>query len=346
MPCLPNDIIPLYGEIHDATEREAIVPSELRDTMKRYKLKPYTFKPANASLDAGAQALAAYAMVCTVVQHAAEAQTSDGHETTWNHLVHTPLLRSIFASASLGMNGVTEAYQPPPLRKGISVRFVIAMSAQIEPHSLPTVRGSNTDIGPLDSASVSDCQSQITTSTRVSNRGDSKKVDYVLVMDMPKTAQLQEELSRVADDFDCCGVPHINHTAYRPLEKSLIAVSVETKTALPQQDPLLQLGLWTAAWHDRMGSIRASLFPDAPSPRLPTLPLIQVGHLWQVYFACDMRISIDLYGPVTIGSTETVISTYVLIRSLEAIRKWVENTFQDSMRDWFLIGKPPAASSF
>ncbi|KAI0447033.1 hypothetical protein F4803DRAFT_500776 [Xylaria telfairii] len=155
-------------------------------------------------------------------------------------------------------------------------------------------------------------------------------------MDIPKTASLQEIMSHVVDGADCCcDVSHINQTFYRPVRKSLIAVSIETKPEVPQNDPLLQLCIWTAAWHSRMYILRpsASLNPGA---RLVSLPLIQAaGHVWRIYFACDMGTYIDLYGPMTIGSTETITSIYALLSSLQSIKAWIETTFQDAMKKWF-----------
>ncbi|KAF2963114.1 hypothetical protein GQX73_g10462 [Xylaria multiplex] len=115
---------------------------------------------------------------------------------------------------------------------------------------------------------------------------------------IPKTASLQEVMSHIADGADCCcDVSHINQTFYRPVRKSLITVSIETKPEVPQNDPLLQLGIWTTAWHSRMYILRPSAGLN-PGARLVSLPLIQaVGHVWRIYFACDMGTRIDLLWP-------------------------------------------------
>lgn len=137
-------------------------------------------------------------------------------------------------------------------------------------------------------------------------------------MDMPESAKLQQTILRVAMQD---GVPCVNQTSYRPLEQSLIAVSIETKAEQLQQDPLNQLGIWASAWHERMHGLWARLgsSTDLGELRLPTLPLIQaVGHVWRVYFAKDRGTFTDVYAPMTVGSTEDVVSTYILLASLRA----------------------------
>ncbi|KAI1194436.1 hypothetical protein F5X97DRAFT_346693 [Nemania serpens] len=196
-------------------------------------------------------------------------------------------------------------------------------TATIAPDALP-LQSRGIDFLPSLDGTESNNQSQ-TDVSRVSNRGNHKRVGYVLVMEIPKTASLQEIMSHIADGADCCcDVSHINQTFYRPVRKSLIAVSIETKPEVPQNDPLLQLGIWTAAWHSRMYILRPSANLN-PGARLVSLPLIQaVGHVWLIYFACDMGTRIDLYGPMTIGSTENI-----------TIKAWIETTFQDAMKKWF-----------
>ncbi|KAI8949243.1 hypothetical protein F4801DRAFT_553917 [Xylaria longipes] len=54
-------------------------------------------------------------------------------------------------------------------------------------------------------------------------------------------------------------------------------------------------------------------------------------------------MSIGLYGPMTIGSTE-IVSVYVLIRSLEAIKSWIEGNFPGAMKVWFLASEDESHS--
>ncbi|KAK6062814.1 hypothetical protein SCUP515_12991 [Seiridium cupressi] len=125
------------------------------------------------------------------------------------------------------------------LRNNVSIRYEMVTSASIAADSLPIQSKTSQRTDSVSSYSVptesvdGDRQSESATMARIDNRGDSRKVNYVLVMDVPKTAQLQAEILRVTQQVDCCGMAHVNQTHYRPVENSLIAVSIETKPELP-----------------------------------------------------------------------------------------------------------------
>ncbi|KAI1271419.1 hypothetical protein F5Y07DRAFT_344238 [Xylaria sp. FL0933] len=359
---LPRDVKSLYTEIRRATKEQGILPFELQKQMieQHGVAEEYAFKKPDATMsaeakaEAGARATTIYGTLCKVMQKASEALIYERHESTWNCHVHTPLLELVFASSVLGANNMVHGRPLLTLSHGVSVRYEMVFGDPIAPDSLPLQLRSNMDCSYSEySPSVDQSRSQMETETetewnmsKVGNRGPAKSVDYVLVMDMPKTARLQQEISRIINSVDCCDVPHVNQTVYRPLEKSLIAVSIETKSEIPRDDPLMQLGIWAAAWHSRMYALRASIAgPNDTTPLLVTLPLIQVvGHTWRIYFACDVGTSIDLYGPMIIGGTDDVLSMYVLLASLEAIKKWIETTFQESMMKWFMLPDNSATS--
>ena len=148
------------------------------------------------------------------------------------------------------------------------------------------------------------------------SQSNSKKVDFVLVLDLAATNPLARAMSQFTDaeprNPKGC---HINHTIYAPISRSPIAASIELKQSFQARDPIIQLGIWVAAWHARMYALREQLIPlDDSWPSLVSVPLIQVtGYQWHVYFACDLKQSIDIYGPVNLGSTEDIISCYVLL---------------------------------
>lgn len=82
-------------------------------------------------------------------------------------------------------------------------------------------------------------------------------------------------------------------------------MSIETKTERSSEDPLIQLGIWTAAWHKRLCCLQSEVQRRRGLPpteqRLVTVPLIQaVGHNWDLYFAC-FGASITLYGTYADG---------------------------------------------
>lgn len=180
----------------------------------------------------------------------------------------------------------------------------------------------------------------------VQSRSDSKKVDYTLALDLDNDTPLMKVMKFYLHNDAlrrCLSTPHVNQTLYPPLSYSPIACSIETKLALPSRDPLLQLGIWVAAWHKRMDALRkfliseASLLElDAPQ-RIPSTLLIEVvNHTWQLYFACDEGKSIVLYGPLTIGSTSNLVDSYMLHASLTTIREWIPTTFYTGMQQWLM----------
>lgn len=146
--------------------------------------------------------------------------------------------------------------------------------------------------------------------------------------------------------------PHVNQTKYGSLQESLIAVSIETKSEWPKSNPLIQLGIWVAAWHQRMYELRhvlagVLLRKRAPGsmpqlggmPPLVTLPLIQiVGHEWVLRFACDEGDRVILWTGVEIGSTEEPIKLYALLGALAVLKDWALDQFRKKMETWFACG--------
>lgn len=381
---LPADVLPLYRELFAAQQKIGILPAEIRYEMED-EATDASFRPA-ATAEAGAAASAdaviearvradtTHVRVCYIVQKTAEATIYNRHESTWNDQVHTPLFELVFTSTPLGTKIIapfrgrtagTAAVEAPTRQRGVSARYEKITGASTDKGSRPALaqRG-YTDADSVVSGSSAasrstttsrsidgdDARSTATATTRGGSNGDHRKVDYVVVMDVPRTAPLHLRVHAAASRLGDA-IPYFNHSAYRPLEQSLIALSFETKTHTSHEEPIHQLGMWAAAWHRRMAILREALFPlrgidekaGTRSPRLVTLPLVQVvGHLWQVHFAADLGSSIQIYGPMTIGSTENILETYVLLASLGALKRWVEGTFQDGMKSWF--GVEDAAS--
>lgn len=77
-----------------------------------------------------------------------------------------------------------------------------------------------------------------------------------------------------------------------------------------------------------MSYIRSQLNWSAYSEaiqRLVCLPLIQVvGHVWHMYYACDLGNSITIYGPVSLGLTGDLMAMYALFTFLRPVKLWIE----------------------
>ncbi|KAI0868573.1 hypothetical protein GGS24DRAFT_206528 [Hypoxylon argillaceum] len=275
------------------------------------------------------------------IRHQAIASTKyQRHECGWNNRVHTPLLELAFES---------EPDSEEQRRWTPSVRVEPAMFASIARDSIP--RLGKLFIGSDAGSVLAWSASEESTSTGYSGQSDlsaarpnsdSKKVDYIVVADVKKHAPLKKViLELILSVWD--GTPaHVNQTIYPAVSESLIAVSIETKTVSSSRDPLLQLAIWVAAWHQRMYHLRAvRLAQTGPENqkvlRLASVPLIvATDHDWDVYFACDEGSSIVLRGPLRIGSTATEPQLLLLINSLKAIKSWIQTGFYRTMCEWFV----------
>ncbi|KAI1147850.1 hypothetical protein F4825DRAFT_436041 [Nemania diffusa] len=171
---------------------------------------------------------------------------------------------------------------------------------------------------------------------------DGKKVDYIVVADVKKHVPLKKVILELILSVGDGTPAHVNQTIYPAVSESLIAVSIETKTASSSRDPLLRLAMWVAAWHQRMYHLRTvRLQQTGPENqkvlRLASVPLIvATGHDWDVYFACDEGSSIVLRGPLRIGSTATEPQLHLLISSLKAVKRWIKEGFYRTMCEWFV----------
>ncbi|RWA12467.1 hypothetical protein EKO27_g2644 [Xylaria grammica] len=347
---LPEDAKALYSSLLPASSREEIIPHEVRDEVTGLigaQARPYYFRQA-ATAGAGATHDALF----EVLMDAKEAAANAYHEHGWNNFVHTPLLKTVYASKQR-----SDWHDAPPQ---LRVRVVGAMSTPIAGDYIP-VALPYAPATPNKGALVSLQQGVPACSVSepytdplfgpggpkvVQSRSGSKKVDYAVALDLGDTPLMRVLKFYLHNDAvrRCISTPHVNQTFYTALAYSPIACSIETKPAVAASDPLLQLGIWIAAWHKRMHALReyvfseASFLPRDPSTeRMPSTLLIEVaGHSWQLYFACDEGRSISLYGPLTIGSTSTLVDLYMLHTSLTMIREWILTTFYKGMQQWLM----------
>ncbi|KAJ8129634.1 hypothetical protein O1611_g3995 [Lasiodiplodia mahajangana] len=379
-PCL-KDVESLYSSIKKATQLRGIIPNEVRadvekadpendledDDLAAQEIYERRFlEPADA--EAHARIRATFQTLLIIQQQAGECVELSRHETGWNNFVHTPLLSLVF----------TDRRKPPPTVAPLAVgtRLEAAMSATIQADSIPIihrvkapVRGEDaiTDAYILtiegtqisknaaepDTDTIMPLQAQTTVNvdlTTAHSRSDAKRVDYVVVMDIfDENTGLKDRIEELNTYIwtEFKAPYHVNQTAYKAVADSSIALSIETKKALSQDEPLLQLGIWTAAWHKRMSFFRQLLAtftigaaPEWFQKRLISVPLIQVvGHEWDIYFACFSN-QVTIYGPLRIGSTASMVQLYTLVASLQAIREWIKTAFRKGMEDWFVCGVP------
>ncbi|KAI0405862.1 hypothetical protein F4802DRAFT_560995 [Xylaria palmicola] len=352
---LPNDVKSLYASLLPVSFGEEIIPSEVSSEVKALvgsQARPYSFRTATTTPEAAS----IHTALLDVLTDAMEAADNGYYEHSWNNFVHTPLLKKVFASSQYaGFGGGGSIHQDP------RARVVGVMSAPILgdyipcvlPHPPVTEPATENDLVSLSQGvpalSVSEPYTNplfgLDAPKLVQTRTNSKKVNYVLALDLGDTPLLKVLKFYLHNDavMRYLSAPHINQTLYPTLSYSPIACSIETKVATATHDPLLQLGIWVAAWHKRMKCLREYLISEATilqpknSERIPSTLLIEVvNHNWQLYFACDQGQSINVYGPLTIGSTENLVDAYMLYASLSIIKDWIQTTFYEGMQKWLM----------
>lgn len=375
---LAEDIKPLHNCIQYTSKfLIEVLPGELRaeiEAAENQPLPPHCFRKPDPG-GPSRQTLATLAGLCRITEAAKTSRKLRRYEDAWNSLVQTPLLDLVFGSQPL------EARKQEQ-QQTVSVRFEPVMSATISYQWIPRLNRGLVSQEVKQQSNLSDLACSVTAGSAVSSeassdvsvpkdllhtRTDSKKVDYVLVLDIADGTPLKTIISDLilkAALHPNSPPPHVNQTTYHPIRDSPIAVSIETKQDYSSRDPLLQLGIWVAAWHRRMWSLysarglalldeqfrNASTSDQQPSsepqcavptrPKMVSLPLVVVtGHEWQIYFACDRDTSIDVYGPLSMGSTATLLDAYVLLSCLLRLKEWIETTFYQALKDWFQCGE-------
>lgn len=361
---LPDDIKDLYRRVNAAAQfRQRIIPLEVRSLIEAVDddIPDHVFRDPDPNPNS-ASALATHETLHSIVRASGISEKHRRLEAGWNHHVHTPLLDLVFG-ALLDDDSAKKSSATPAARKPAVAHFEAAMGATVISTTIPLLQQPGSDNTLACSVSVDSSAQSSQDSTveladvdphAIHSRSESKKVDYVLVMYIDD----QEPLYRVITDTTFepqLGYGYVNQTLLSNLLYNPIAVSIETKIASSREDPLLQLGLWTAAWHKRMATLRERRFPSTPQaylassraprepPKLVSVPLVEVvAHEWFIYFACDSGRSIDIYGPLHIGSTQSMLEVYTLLTCLEAVKEWIETSFYTAIKDWFLAEQIPA----
>ncbi|KAI0099907.1 hypothetical protein GGR51DRAFT_534065 [Nemania sp. FL0031] len=357
---LPLDVQSLYNDIRSSERRwEKIVPFELRESVEQLSGDPLDI---TSCLDPCQEKVAEWTaelnILSDIAAQAAVCAQYARHEFGWNIHVHAQVLHHVFNSIPPNTENILDEPEPDgpepdepeldelePDQPKVTARFETVMSASIATNSIPYI----IDAGERFPACsvVNTTQSETGTTVQTAKLSGTQKIDFVLVMNIETDRKLHEAIRSASQAKKHKG-GHVNQTDYASIRYRPIAVSIETKAELLQSKALVQLGLWVAAGHKRLHQLRNHLFPppiplyadeatERPQPRLVTMPLIRIeGHIWNIYFACDMGSFIRLIGPTRLGSTDRIVELYALIKSLRHIKRWIETTFYDGMTTWFM----------
>ncbi|KAI0541323.1 hypothetical protein GGR58DRAFT_519419 [Xylaria digitata] len=344
-PCL-KDVEDLHSRIKRAMLLREIIPAEVRgdmesidresepeDDLVRAAYERRFCEPV-AGATAQARSRATFEMSLGLQQQAEECKELSRHEDGWNNLVHTPLLSHVFRDWRMPL--LTQRYSSAvdPVWDDDVISEVYAL----------LIEGNQTSKSSAGASVRSQSSINVNLATSHS-RSSVKRVDYVVVMDIFEETGLKARIEEmnlfIWSQYEA--PYHINQTAYKAVADSPIALSIETRRAPPSDEPLLQLGIWVAAWHKRMTYMRQLLVThtigaetEGFQQRLISVPLIQViEHEWDMYFAC-FADKITLCGPVRMGSTASLVQLYALLASLEAVNAWIKTTFKKGMEEWFM----------
>ncbi|KAI1752939.1 Rdx family-domain-containing protein [Xylaria castorea] len=150
-------------------------------------------------------------------------------------------------------------------------------TGQSKPSLACSVSSSSVDSSAKDSTDTSADQDCGVGPNAVRSSSASQKVNYVLrlVMYLSEEEPLRQAIWKHSSEEKLQYGYLLRNLLHDP-----IAVSIETKTTSSCQDPMLQLGLWTAAWYKRMNMIYERIFPAASQPYFaPSGDTIPDSHL-------------------------------------------------------------------
>ncbi|KAM3500308.1 hypothetical protein MY10362_006504 [Beauveria mimosiformis] len=317
---VPDDAQALVQALAAIEAGEALLPAVLRshpDFQNDPRIRRHTWfddtQLASAATADYAAALYNHKQLRRIVEKSIASANKYRSEAGWNNLVHTPMLEhAMLHVPHLEVEPIPSAQIMPAFRP------LLASGEQVPlPSSETSVSGRS---GPATPARRS---AAITTSVQ-------KMVDYALVL------RPSDALQSLIDRF-LRGEPwekqSINQTRYEPLRAQPAPIFIETKTTSGTQDSAnVQLGIWVAAWYERMRTVAAQAGIEE---RLLTLPVIQVvGGVWSVLYVVDGGTHFRVLDyECRIGNTNTIMGIYQLQVSIAALGRWVEETFTPWIED-------------
>ncbi|KAG5764975.1 hypothetical protein H9Q72_006947 [Fusarium xylarioides] len=264
---LPQKAQPLYDELYLIVNKSSILPPNLKrilspEAIKRAKVLPQMWR-GDDDPEYDQHRTQEHASILDILEEATEAGNLNEGESAWNAQVHYPLLKLALSPFS-------------------SIKAKTITSAQIVKDFRPKSNDGGL-VGSTSSSAASSRSSLLSGDTGTwTEHGSSsvhRMVDFAIVLIPDDTLQgtIDEFLSKQTHAT-------INQTTYDALARRPAPVFIETKasTSLVNRSQV-QLGIWTAAWFQRLRAAQSTKDPIA-------IPVIQVyGHVWHVLFVMDDR---------------------------------------------------------
>ncbi|KAJ4253974.1 hypothetical protein NW762_010375 [Fusarium torreyae] len=303
---LGQEIHALLQELSAVSNCEAIFPVALRTCpdFDDEDIRPFMWQSGGPSSEPGknseAEALNEYARLEDFKNRSLDSSNRGRSEAAWNCRVHDPLLYHFTSTLpSVDVEPVT--------------------SARIETPFRPPLRNASGDVFETSPTRTIPAASSV-----------HKMVDFALVL------QPDDELEHLIDRFlssQSMGYNTINQTKYEPLRCRPAPICIETKTVSGTLESAnVQLGVWVAAWHERIRNIMAI---EGIYEKIITVPVIQViDDVWTVLFAVDTGSEIQfLHRNLRIGDTSTISGVYQLRAAIAALSKWMKDVFEPWIKD-------------
>ncbi|KAM3524551.1 hypothetical protein NHJ13051_004501 [Beauveria bassiana] len=309
-----DDVFLLFEALALVAGTEGILPAALRHhaDFAEPRIRPFMWaQPASvgATPDEDERILRNHEQLREFVDESTRSLALSRSEAAWNCLVHAPFFK--FA-----------------LRHANSLTFEPITAAQILPAFRPVYKSSS---GPAFSASSTSASSG-NDSAQSLNRSSvpaassvHKMVDFALVLEPDEKLQV---LIDAFLDGEAPTTVSINQTRYEPLRKRPAPIFIETKTGSGTVDGArVQMGIWVAAWHQRMRSIISRGGGGKP---VMTVPVIQVmGGQWTLFFVVDGGTEIRILDSgLHVGRFDTILGVYQLQATMSVLASWAVEVFE------------------
>ncbi|KAM3437992.1 hypothetical protein MY4824_003439 [Beauveria thailandica] len=305
---MPADTMELREALSAVEAKEALLPAVLRshpDFQGNTRIRRQTWLSDDDTCSAADRdaVLQNHGRLRDIVDESRESAEVQRSEAAWNSHVHSNLLKH-----------VTRHTQHLKFEDISSARIIPAFRPRLSSGKQASAAASNTSgCGPT---------AALITSVH-------KMVDFALVM-RPSDV-LQTLIDRFLEE-EPWENQSINQTLYEPLRTRPAPIFIKTKTVSgTKENANVQLGIWVAAWRERMRPIMA--LAGAEEEKLLTLPVIQVmDSAWSVSFVVDEGTHICIIDDnYIIGNTNSMLGIYQLQASMAALGAWVKDVFEP----WF-----------
>jgi hypothetical protein len=297
---LPSSVYALYKKVLSLADKEGIMPREIRPAVEQIwgedLVRDHWFCDTGPAK--GTEALQELQEMKRIVEQTR--LSLDDYEDGRGFWVYFPMLRLVFGDQQDPDTQPDEhAVVPEAIAFAGMVKACVPQIAADRDGLYACSYKESSTSGVSSEAGTWNSARDLANSGKP---GGGRKVDYALVLQCRRDSQLHVAISQACLSLQSQigGKRHVNQTDHQKIQFKPIAVAIEAKRTTAGGDRVVQLGLWTAAWHTRMEQFR--MLHAKPNPGsdaageggwIVPLPLIAInGSAWNLYFACDVGTAI------------------------------------------------------